>query len=296
MEPLRRLEPRRSRVLALGAGARGSARAAATGSGARRRASSRGAGRSPLAVVGALSWRSRCSTPSRGWAAREAGAGADAVARYAPRIARRPRSSRSTSARRSYSAPLAERRVLRRRPAAPSRPPPARHRHPRPRRPAPDAQGRARRAADRRLHEPDRDPARAAVRRARRLLRPAHRRRRLLRHLDAGLDAGLLLLIALIMALGRGPLQVCVALGVTSWVGFCRVVARRDAEAARARLRRRRRARSGVSEVAHHLAPHPAESDAPGRHHLRADCSRAWCSPRRCCRGSASASTGAGGR
>jgi peptide/nickel transport system permease protein len=35
---------------------------------------------------------------------------------------------------------------------------------------------------------------------------------------------GLLLLIALIMALGRGTIQVCVALGVTSWVGFCRVV------------------------------------------------------------------------
>jgi peptide/nickel transport system permease protein len=35
---------------------------------------------------------------------------------------------------------------------------------------------------------------------------------------------GLLLLIALIMVLGRGTLQVCVALGVTSWVGFCRVV------------------------------------------------------------------------
>jgi peptide/nickel transport system permease protein len=34
----------------------------------------------------------------------------------------------------------------------------------------------------------------------------------------------LLLLIALVMALGRGPVQVCVALGVTSWVGFCRVV------------------------------------------------------------------------
>ncbi|MDJ0848063.1 MAG: ABC transporter permease [Myxococcota bacterium] len=34
----------------------------------------------------------------------------------------------------------------------------------------------------------------------------------------------LLLLIALIMVLGRGPVQVCVALGVTSWVGFCRVV------------------------------------------------------------------------
>jgi peptide/nickel transport system permease protein len=34
---------------------------------------------------------------------------------------------------------------------------------------------------------------------------------------------GLLLLIALIMALGRGTWQVCVALGVTSWVGLCRV-------------------------------------------------------------------------
>ena len=34
----------------------------------------------------------------------------------------------------------------------------------------------------------------------------------------------LLLLIALVLALGRGPVQVCIALGVTSWVGFCRVV------------------------------------------------------------------------
>jgi peptide/nickel transport system permease protein len=34
---------------------------------------------------------------------------------------------------------------------------------------------------------------------------------------------GLLLLIALIMAMGRGTLSVCVALGVTSWVGFCRL-------------------------------------------------------------------------
>jgi peptide/nickel transport system permease protein len=34
----------------------------------------------------------------------------------------------------------------------------------------------------------------------------------------------LLLLIALIMALGRGPVQVCVAMAVTSWVGFCRIV------------------------------------------------------------------------
>jgi peptide/nickel transport system permease protein len=35
---------------------------------------------------------------------------------------------------------------------------------------------------------------------------------------------GLLLLIALVMVMGRGPVQVCVAMGVTSWVGFCRVV------------------------------------------------------------------------
>jgi len=34
---------------------------------------------------------------------------------------------------------------------------------------------------------------------------------------------GLLLLIALIMAMGHGTLQVCIALGVTGWVGFCRV-------------------------------------------------------------------------
>lgn len=34
---------------------------------------------------------------------------------------------------------------------------------------------------------------------------------------------GLLLLIALIMVLGRGTVQVCVALGITSWVSFCRL-------------------------------------------------------------------------
>ena len=34
----------------------------------------------------------------------------------------------------------------------------------------------------------------------------------------------LLLLVALVMAMGRGTTQVCVALGVTSWVGFSRVV------------------------------------------------------------------------
>jgi peptide/nickel transport system permease protein len=34
---------------------------------------------------------------------------------------------------------------------------------------------------------------------------------------------GLLLLIALIMVMGRGTLSVCIALGVTSWVGFCRL-------------------------------------------------------------------------
>jgi peptide/nickel transport system permease protein len=34
---------------------------------------------------------------------------------------------------------------------------------------------------------------------------------------------GLLLLIAFIMVMGQGTLQVCVALGVTGWVGFCRL-------------------------------------------------------------------------
>ncbi len=34
---------------------------------------------------------------------------------------------------------------------------------------------------------------------------------------------GLLLLIALIMVMGRSTLSVCIALGVTSWVGFCRI-------------------------------------------------------------------------
>jgi peptide/nickel transport system permease protein len=33
----------------------------------------------------------------------------------------------------------------------------------------------------------------------------------------------LLLLIALIMVLGKGTLQVCIALGVTGWVNFCRI-------------------------------------------------------------------------
>ncbi|MBN2195111.1 MAG: ABC transporter permease [Polyangiaceae bacterium] len=34
---------------------------------------------------------------------------------------------------------------------------------------------------------------------------------------------GILLLIALVMALGQGTLQVCLALAVTSWVSFCRI-------------------------------------------------------------------------
>lgn len=52
------------------------------------------------------------------------------------------------------------------------------------------------------------------------------------RHIDDGVFflitvlasvPSLLLLIALIMALGRGTLQVCIALGVTGWVQFCRI-------------------------------------------------------------------------
>ncbi len=34
---------------------------------------------------------------------------------------------------------------------------------------------------------------------------------------------GILLLTALIMVLGVGTVQVCVALGITGWVGFCRI-------------------------------------------------------------------------
>ena len=34
----------------------------------------------------------------------------------------------------------------------------------------------------------------------------------------------ILLLMALIVALGRGPVQVCIALAITGWVGLCRVV------------------------------------------------------------------------
>ncbi len=35
---------------------------------------------------------------------------------------------------------------------------------------------------------------------------------------------GLLLLVALVMVLGTGTVQVCIALGVTGWVGLCRLV------------------------------------------------------------------------
>ncbi len=35
---------------------------------------------------------------------------------------------------------------------------------------------------------------------------------------------GILLLIVLIVALGRGPVQVCVALAITGWTGLCRLV------------------------------------------------------------------------
>lgn len=35
---------------------------------------------------------------------------------------------------------------------------------------------------------------------------------------------GILLLIALMMVLGRGLVQLCVALGITSWVGLCRLI------------------------------------------------------------------------
>src|SRR5205807_9513666 len=35
---------------------------------------------------------------------------------------------------------------------------------------------------------------------------------------------GVLLLIVLLMVMGRGLVQICIALGVTTWVGLCRLV------------------------------------------------------------------------
>ena len=79
----------------------------------------------------------------------------------------------------------------------------------------------------------------------------------------------LLLLIALIMVLGKGTLQVCIALGVTGWVQLLPHRARRDPQAARGRLCRGR-PRARRLRCPHHPAPHPAQHRPSHHHHLRA--------------------------
>ena len=81
---------------------------------------------------------------------------------------------------------------------------------------------------------------------------------------------GLLLLIALIMALGRGTVQVCVALGVTGWVGFCRIARGETLKLRELDYVQAARA-LGASSATHHPPPRAAEPDAPGRDHVRAD-------------------------
>ena len=105
----------------------------------------------------------------------------------------------------------------------------------------------------------------------------------------------LLLLIALIMVLGKGTVQVCVALGVTGWVHFCRIargetLKLREADfvaAARALGVSRPRASSGATSC----PTSPISSSSPSRCR-----SRRWCCRRPSCPISASASTAAGAR
>ena len=140
---------------------------------------------------------------------------------------------------RSYSAPLAAVEFYGDARAALPRPPSARHRHPRPRRAAADAQGRARRAAHRRLLEPASSSRWRCRRHERRLLRPARRRRGVLRHQHAVLDPH----PAAAHRPGHGA-RPRHAAGLRRarhhQLGRLRARrARRDAQAARARLRRR---------------------------------------------------------
>ena len=105
----------------------------------------------------------------------------------------------------------------------------------------------------------------------------------------------LLLLIALIMVLGKGTVQVCVALGVTGWVHFCRIargetLKLREADfvaAARALGVSRRHASSGATSC----PTSPISSSSPSRCR-----SRRWCCRRPSCPISASGSTAAGAR
>ena len=84
----------------------------------------------------------------------------------------------------------------------------------------------------------------------------------------------LLLLIALIMVLGRGTLQVCIALGVTGWVHFCRIARGETLKLREADYVDAARA-LGVSDTQDHHPPHPAQHRAPHHHHVRAVVHRA---------------------
>jgi peptide/nickel transport system permease protein len=104
----------------------------------------------------------------------------------------------------------------------------------------------------------------------------------------------LLLLIALIMAMGRGPLQVCIAMGVTSWVGFCRVVRGETFKLRELDYVQAARA-LGVSEgriLLRHVLPNLIHLVVITFVLLFSG----WCSPRRSWPGSASASMAAGAR
>ena len=186
-----------------------------------------------------------------------------------PRTHHRPHLPARTSRRRSYSAPLADGRVLRRRSRSRTR--------------AATCSAPTSSAATccYRTLKGARvalliggltslivDPARAAVRRLGRLLRRPHRRRRLLPDLDARLDAGAAAADrAHHGARARARVQVCVALGVTGWVRLLPHRARRDAQAARARLRgggaRARRLRARASSCATSCPTSPTSSSSP---------------------------------
>ncbi len=105
----------------------------------------------------------------------------------------------------------------------------------------------------------------------------------------------LLLLIALIMVLGKGTVQVCVALGVTGWVHFCRIARGETLKLREADYVAAARA-LGVARRHHHPPPHPAQHRPSRHHHLRAVVHRRWCCRRPSCPISASGSTAAGAR
>ena len=79
----------------------------------------------------------------------------------------------------------------------------------------------------------------------------------------------LLLLIALIMVLGKGTVQVCVALGVTGWVDFCRIARGETLKLREPDYVAAARA-LGVSRRHDHPAPRPAQPRPSRHHHLRA--------------------------